>query len=307
MRVVFAGTPEPAVPSLERLIASDKHEVIAVVTRADAAAGRGRKQVRSPIGALADSHGIPVLTPASPSDPEFLDALAALEPDACPVVAYGALLPRPVLNIPRFGWINLHFSLLPAWRGAAPVQAAIAAGDDVTGASTFLLEEGMDTGPILGVVTEVVRPSDTAGELLSRLAISGAELLEATLDAIDAGEASALPQSVDGVSYAKKVTVDSARIDWTRSAATVERQIRAVTPNPGAWTTVGDIRMKVLPVTVSTESMEPGHIVVRKDGVYVGTASTAVVLGDIVPQGKKPMKALDWARGARLTETAVAQ
>lgn len=307
MRVVFAGTPEPAVPSLERLIASDKHEVIAVVTRPDAAAGRGRKQVRSPIGVLADSHGIPVLTPASPSDPEFLDALATLEPDVCPVVAYGALLPRPVLNIPRFGWINLHFSLLPAWRGAAPVQAAIAAGDDVTGASTFLLEEGMDTGPILGVVTEVVRPSDTAGDLLSRLAISGAELLEATLDAIEAGEASALPQSVEGVSYAKKVTVDSARIDWTRSAAAVERQIRAVTPNPGAWTTVGDIRIKVLPVTVSTERIEPGHIVVRKDGVYVGTASTAVVLGEIVPQGKKPMKALDWARGARLTEMAVAQ
>lgn len=317
MRVVFAGTPDPAIPSLERLISSSRHDVVAVVTRPDAAAGRGRKVGRSPIGALADRHGIPVLTPARPSDPGFLEALAALEPDVCPVVAYGALLPRPVLNVPKFGWINLHFSLLPAWRGAAPVQAAIAAGDDVTGASTFLLEEGMDTGPVLGVVTEMVKPADTAGDLLARLAVSGAELLEATLDAIEAGEASAIPQSEDGVSYAHKVTVDSAHIDWTASAAVVDRHVRSVTPSPGAWTTVGDIRLKVAPVTIAPASpeplalepvaLEPGQILVRKDGVFVGTATDAVLLGDIQPQGKKSMKALDWARGARLTETAVAR
>ncbi|KZF13066.1 methionyl-tRNA formyltransferase, partial [Rhodococcus sp. EPR-157] len=222
------------------------------------------------------------------------------------VVAYGALLPRPVLNIPKFGWINLHFSLLPAWRGAAPVQAAVAAGDDVTGASTFLLEEGMDTGPVLGVVTESIKPTDTAGDLLSRLAVSGAALLEATLDAIESGEASAVAQSEDGVSYAHKVTVDSARIDWSSSAAAVDRHVRSVTPAPGAWTTIGDIRLKVAPVTLSDMVLEPGHIVVRKDGVFVGTATNAVSLGDIQPQGKKLMKALDWARGARLTETAVA-
>lgn len=306
MRVVFAGTPDPAVPSLERLIASDKHDVVAVVTRPDAAAGRGRRVSRSPVGILADQHGIPVLTPDWPSDPQFIQALSELDPDVCPVVAYGALLPRPVLNIPKFGWINLHFSLLPAWRGAAPVQAAVAAGDDVTGASTFLLEEGMDTGPVLGVVTESIKPTDTAGDLLSRLAVSGAVLLEATLDAIESGEASAIAQSEDGVSYAHKVTVDSARIDWSSSAAAVDRHVRSVTPAPGAWTTIGDIRLKVAPVTLSDMVLEPGHIVVRKDGVFVGTATNAVSLGDIQPQGKKLMKALDWARGARLTETAVA-
>ena len=306
MRVVFAGTPDPAVPSLERLIASDKHDVVAVVTRPDAAAGRGRRVSRSPVGILADQHGIPVLTPDRPSDPQFIEALSELDPDVCPVVAYGALLPRPVLNIPKFGWINLHFSLLPAWRGAAPVQAAVAAGDDVTGASTFLLEEGMDTGPVLGVVTESIKPTDTAGDLLSRLAVSGAALLEATLDAIESGEATAIAQSEDGVSYAHKVTVDSARIDWSSSAAAVDRHVRSVTPAPGAWTTIGDIRLKVAPVTLSDMVLEPGHIVVRKDGVFVGTATNAVSLGDIQPQGKKLMKALDWARGARLTETAVA-
>nr|WP_179275327.1 methionyl-tRNA formyltransferase [Rhodococcus sp. 06-1059B-a] len=306
MRVVFAGTPDPAVPSLARLISSDRHDVVAVITRPDAAAGRGRKIGRSPVGLLADEHGIPVLTPQRPSEPEFLDALTALEPDVCPVVAYGALLPRPVLNVPKFGWINLHFSLLPAWRGAAPVQAAISAGDDVTGASTFLLEEGLDTGPVLGVVTETIGSTDSAGDLLGRLALSGAVLLEATLDAIEAGEASAVPQPVDGVSYAPKITVDSARIDWTSSAASIDRHVRAVTPSPGAWTTIGDVRLKVAPVTVSDVGLEAGHVLVRKDGVFVGTATTAVALGDVQPQGKKLMKALDWARGARLTETAVA-
>lgn len=306
MRIVFAGTPDPAVPSLERLLASEKHDVVAVVTRPDAAAGRGRKINRSPVGQLADSRGIPVLTPGRPSEPEFLEQLAALEPDVCPVVAYGSLLPRSVLNVPKFGWINLHFSLLPAWRGAAPVQAAIAAGDDVTGASTFLLEEGMDTGPVLGVVTESIAASDTSGDLLGRLAISGALLLEATLDAIEAGEASAIPQSDDGVSYAPKITVESARIEWSASASAVDRHIRAVTPAPGAWTTIGDIRLKVAPVTLADVELEPGRVLVRKDGVFVGTATNAVSLGDIQPQGKKTMKALDWARGARLTETAVA-
>lgn len=307
MRVVFAGTPDPAVPSLERLIESTKHDVIAVVTRPDAAAGRGRKIGRSPVGQLADANGIPVLTPRSPSEPEFLEALAAFEPDVCPVVAYGALLPRPVLNVPRFGWINLHFSLLPAWRGAAPVQSAIAAGDDFTGASTFLLEEGMDTGPVLGVVTEKIRPTDTAGDLLGRLAVSGAELLEATLDAIEAGEASAVPQSTDGISRAAKVTVDDARIDWARPSTVVDRHIRSVTPAPGAWTTIGDVRLKIAPVHTSEEELAVGQVLVRKDGVFVGTADRAARLGDVQPQGKKLMKALDWARGARLADEAVAR
>lgn len=307
MRVVFAGTPEPAVPSLRRLLESERHEVIAVVTRPDAAAGRGRKTMRSPVGQLADEHGIPVFTPAKPSDPDFVSQLTELAPDVCPVVAYGALLPQPVLDIPRFGWINLHFSLLPAWRGAAPVQAAIAAGDEITGASTFLLDAGMDTGPVLGVVTERVRATDTTGDLLTRLASSGADLLAATLDAIEDGTASAHPQPEDGISYASKVSVDSARIDWTRSAAFVDRHIRSVTPAPGAWTTIGELRVKIAPTTRSEDTLAPGEIAVRKSGVHIGTGTTAVVLGDVQPQGKKLMKALDWARGARLDDTAVAR
>lgn len=307
MRVVFAGTPEPAVPSLQRLLESERHEVIAVVTRPDAAAGRGRKTMRSPVGLLADEHGIPVFTPAKPSDPDFVAQLTELAPDVCPVVAYGALLPQPVLDIPRFGWINLHFSLLPAWRGAAPVQAAIAAGDEITGASTFLLDAGMDTGPVLGVVTERVRATDTTGDLLTRLASSGADLLAATLDAIEDGTASAHPQPEDGISYASKVSVDAARIDWTRSAAFVDRHIRSVTPAPGAWTTIGELRVKIAPTTPSEDTLAPGEISVRKSGVHIGTGTTAVVLGEVQPQGKKLMKALDWARGARLDDTAVAR
>jgi methionyl-tRNA formyltransferase len=307
VRVVFAGTPEPAVPSLQRLLESERHEVIAVVTRPDAAAGRGRKTMRSPVGLLADEHGIPVFTPAKPSDPDFVAQLTELAPDVCPVVAYGALLPQPVLDIPRFGWINLHFSLLPAWRGAAPVQAAIAAGDEITGASTFLLDAGMDTGPVLGVVTERVRATDTTGNLLTRLASSGADLLAATLDAIEDGTASAHPQPEDGISYASKVSVDAARIDWTRSAAFVDRHIRSVTPAPGAWTTIGELRVKIAPTTPSEDTLAPGEISVRKSGVHIGTGTTAVVLGEVQPQGKKLMKALDWARGARLDDTAVAR
>ncbi|OZC43953.1 MULTISPECIES: methionyl-tRNA formyltransferase [Nocardiaceae] len=307
MRVVFAGTPDPAVPSLRRLLESERHEVIAVVTRPDAASGRGRKTVRSPVGLLADEHGIPVFTPAKPSDPDFVSQLIDLAPDVCPVVAYGALLPQPVLDIPRFGWINLHFSLLPAWRGAAPVQAAIAAGDEITGASTFLLDAGMDTGPVLGVVTERIRSTDTTGDLLTRLASSGAELLNATLDAIEDGTAGAHPQPDDGVSYASKITVDAARIDWNRSAAYIDRHIRSVTPAPGAWTTIGELRVKIAPVQLVPDTLPPGAIEVRKSGVHIGTGTTALVLGDIQPQGKKVMKALDWARGARLDDTAVAR
>ncbi|MFD1813898.1 methionyl-tRNA formyltransferase [Rhodococcus gannanensis] len=310
MRVVFAGTPEPAVPSLARLLASGRHEVVAVVTRPDAVAGRGRKVTRSPVGLLADEHGIEVLTPARASDPDFLSRLTELAPDCAPVVAYGALLPRPVLDVPKFGWVNLHFSLLPAWRGAAPVQAAIAAGDDMTGSSAFRLEEGLDTGPVYGVATERIRETDTAGELLGRLAESGAFLLESVLDGIEDGALNAVPQSDDGVSHAPKVTVESARIDWTLPAVVVDRRIRSVTPAPGAWTQVGDLRVKVAPVTPVAEldaALEPGQFLVRKDGCYLGTATTPVRLSQVQPQGKKLMAAADWARGARLDPEVRAQ
>ncbi|WP_159922671.1 methionyl-tRNA formyltransferase [Rhodococcus sp. WAY2] len=307
MRLVFAGTPEPAVPSLERLIRSARHEVVAVITRPDAVAGRGRKVVRSPIGALADAHGIEVLTPERPSDPEFLARLTDLAPECAPVVAYGALLPQKVLDIPAVGWVNLHFSLLPAWRGAAPVQAAIASGDDMTGASAFRLEAGMDTGPVYGVVTERIRATDTAGDLLGRLADSGAVLLESVLDGLADGTITAVPQPGDGVSYAPKVTVEEARIRWDRTAVVIDRHVRSVTPAPGAWTTIGDVRVKVGPLTLTDDRLEPGEISVTKSEFLVGTSTVAVRLDRIQPQGKKQMSALDWARGARLDAKVRAQ
>ncbi|WP_194824592.1 methionyl-tRNA formyltransferase [Nocardia sp. XZ_19_231] len=305
MRLVFAGTPEPAVPSLRRLIESEGHEVVAVVTRPDAVAGRGRKIMRSPVGLLADEHGIPVFTPHKPSEPEFVAALTELAPDCCPVVAYGALLPQQVLDIPAHGWINLHFSLLPSWRGAAPVQAAIDAGDDMTGASTFLIEAGLDTGPVYGVMTEKIGLTDTAGELLARLADAGAVLLEKTLDGVEDGSLQAIPQSHDGVSYAPKVTVEAGRIGFDEPALAIHRHIRAVTPAPGAWTEVNGLRLKLGPVEMVEETLPEREIEVRKSGVFVGTSTTAVRLGQVQPPGKKMMNALDWARGARLTPGTV--
>ncbi|MBF6185811.1 methionyl-tRNA formyltransferase [Nocardia farcinica] len=307
MRLVFAGTPEPAVPSLRRLIASPRHEVVAVVTRPDAVAGRGRKITRSPIAALADEHGIPVLSPRTPAEPEFLDRLTELAPDCCPVVAYGALLPQAALDIPRHGWINLHFSLLPAWRGAAPVQAAINAGEEITGATTFQIEAGLDSGPVYGVVTEKIDVTDTAGTLLERLAETGARLLETTLDGVADGTLQAVPQPTEGVSYAPKVTPEDGRIRWDQPALAVNRRIRAVTPAPGAWTLVGGNRLKLGPVELVEEQLPERVIEVRKSGVFVGTATTAVRLDKVQPQGKKMMPALDWARGARLQPGAVVE
>ncbi|MEV3964597.1 methionyl-tRNA formyltransferase [Nocardia sp. NPDC050193] len=306
MRIVFAGTPDPAVPSLRRLLDS-RHEVVAVVTRPDAVAGRGRKLKRSPVGQLADEQGIPVFTPDKPGDPEFVEALTELAPDCCPVVAYGALLPPRVLEIPKYGWINLHFSLLPAWRGAAPVQAAIAAGDEITGASTFRIESGLDTGPVYGVVTERIAVTDTAADLLGRLADSGAALLEQTLDGVEDGTLQAIPQPADGVSYAPKITVEAAQVRWDQPALAVGRAIRAVTPFPGAWTTVAGNRLKLGPVELVEEVLPERQIEVRKTGVLIGTATTAVRLDQVQPQGKRMMAALDWARGARLDTGAVVE
>lgn len=301
MRLVFAGTPEPAAVALRALLASS-HEVVAVVTRPDARAGRGRGLRPSPVRAVAQEAGLPVLTPSSTRDPQFQGELAALEPDACPVVAYGALIPPDVLAIPRHGWVNLHFSLLPAWRGAAPVQAAIAAGDEMTGAATFLIEPALDTGPVYGVVTERIRDDDTAGDLLARLADSGARLLTATMDGIEVGTLTAVPQSGDGVSYAEKITVEGARVNWAHPAQAVDRHVRSVTPDPGAWTMLGGTRLKLGPVTVDPErSLEPGRVEATKKEVHVGTATDAVRLSQVQAPGKKPMRAADWARGARLT------
>ena len=307
MRLVLAGTPEVALPSLDALAASS-HEVVAVVTRPDALAGRGRLLVPSPVRLRAEELGMPVLTPPSPRDSAFQEQLRDLAPDACPVVAYGALLPRSALEIPVHGWVNLHFSLLPAWRGAAPVQRAIMAGDEVTGACTFLIEEGLDTGPVFGVMTETIRPTDTSGDLLGRLATAGAALLVATMDGIQSGRLAAKPQVSEGVSLSPKLTVDEARVDWTRPAPAVDRLVRGCTPSPGAWTTFRGERLKVLPVTaipVGDEATEakpgPGEVVVTKRAVLVGTGSGPVRLGLVQAFGRKPMAAADWARGVRIS------
>ncbi|GAA3335142.1 methionyl-tRNA formyltransferase [Amorphoplanes nipponensis] len=301
MRLIFAGTPEVTLPSLDALAASS-HEIIAVVTRPDAPAGRGRRLVRSPAGAWADERGIEVLTPQRPREPEFQERLRQLAPDCVPVVAYGALVPPSALEVPKHGWVNLHFSLLPAWRGAAPVQHAVLHGDEVTGASVFELEAGMDTGPVYGTLTERIRATDTSGDLLARLATEGAGLLVAVLDAIEAGTARAHPQPADGVSLAPKITVEDARVRWSDPAFAVDRRIRACTPAPGAWTTLRDERLKLGPVrpVANAVPLAPGELLVERTQVLVGTATTPVILGEVRAAGKKPMAASDWARGLRL-------
>ncbi|NBE84396.1 methionyl-tRNA formyltransferase [Micromonospora rubida] len=302
MRLVFAGTPAVAVPALAAVAASD-HELVAVVTRPDAPAGRGRGLVRSPVGAWADEHGVEVLTPARPREPEFLDRLRELAPDCAPVVAYGALVPPAALEIPRHGWVNLHFSLLPAWRGAAPVQHAVLHGDELTGASVFELEEGLDTGPVYGTLTDEVRPTDTSGDLLERLAHSGAGLLVAVLDAIAAGTGRAEPQPADGVSLAPKLTVEDARVRWGDPAFAVDRRVRACTPAPGPWTTFRGERVKLGPVVPVPDGPElkAGELLVEKSRVLAGTGTVPVTLGEVRAAGKKAMPASDWARGVRVS------
>ena len=305
MRVVFAGTPEVALPSL-RAIAASRHELVGVVTRPDAPAGRGRKLAASPVAELAEELGVPVLKPEHPKDPAFQEELRSLRPDCCPVVAYGAMLPQSALDIPPHGWVNLHFSLLPAWRGAAPVQRALWSGDEVSGATTFRIVRELDAGPTYGVVTERVRPTDTAGELLKRLADAGAPLLVATLDGIEDGTIEARPQPADGITVAPKVLVEEAELRWTEPAMAVDRRVRACTPAPGAWTTFEGERFKVGPVRPDPEGppLAPGELAVAKSSVHVGTGSAPVRLGEVKPFGKKQMAAADWARGVRLPSGA---
>ncbi|MFI1288770.1 methionyl-tRNA formyltransferase [Streptomyces sp. NPDC020792] len=304
MKLVFAGTPEVAVPALDALLASGRHEVAAVVTRPDAPAGRGRRLVASPVAERAEEAGIEVLKPLKPRDPEFLERLKEIAPDCCPVVAYGALLPRAALDIPARGWVNLHFSLLPAWRGAAPAQHSLMAGDEITGASTFLIEEGLDSGPVYGTVTERIRPTDTSGDLLTRLALAGAGLLAATMDGIEDGTLAAVPQPAEGVTLAPKITVEDARVDWTAPALRVDRVVRGCTPAPGAWTTFRGERLKLIQAAPAPQrtDLAPGALAVGKNDVHVGTGSYAVELLWVQAQGKKPMRAADWARGARIAE-----
>ena len=305
MRLIFAGTPEVALPSLNALVGS-AHEVVAVITRPDAPSGRGRRMVPSPVKARAMELGIEVWEPMRLKDPDFLDRLSAAAPDLCPVVAYGNLIPQAALDLPRQGWVILHFSLLPAWRGAAPVQHAVISGDQIIGASTFQIEAGLDTGPVFGTLTETVRPTDTSGDLLGRLADAGAGLLLATVDGIASGELVAVPQPAEGVSHAPKLTVEDARIDFALPAMAIDRRIRGCTPAPGAWTTFRGERLKLGPVTIAAVgegavagSLAPGELRVTKSQVEAGTATGPVVLGQLQALGKKPMPAADWARGIR--------
>ena len=300
MRLVFAGTPAVALPALRALLSS-RHEVVAVVTRPDAPAGRGRRMEQSPVAALADELGIKTLKPIRPNAPWFQAELRAIAPDCCPVTAYGALLPQSALDIPGCGWVNLHFSVLPAWRGAAPAQHAILRGDDITGASTFQIVRELDAGPVFGTLTEPILPADTSGDLLGRLAISGAELLVKTMDAIEDGTVRGVPQPADGISLAPKLTPADAHLDWKLPAHLIDRQIRACTPDPGAWTDFGATRFKLYPVTVAraTDPIPPGELRLADGAVYVGTGTRPARLGDVQPQGKRRMAAADWARGLR--------
>lgn len=309
MRVVFAGTPQVAVPALNAIAASD-HDLVGVVTRPDAPSGRGRKLVASPVAQRAEELGVTVLKPEHPRDPAFQAELSGLRPEACPVVAYGALLPQSALDLVPHGWINLHFSVLPAWRGAAPVQHAVWAGDEVTGATTFRIVKALDAGPTFGVMTERVRPDDTSGDLLARLAEGGAGLLVATLDGIADGSLEAREQPEEGASVAPKITVEDAQIDWTEPATALDRRIRACTPAPGAWSTQvvdGETqRIKLGPVHIEAERdpLRPGELEVAKNAVYAGTATTPVRLGEVKAFGKKLMPAADWARGVRVASGA---
>ena len=305
MRVVFAGTPEVALPALDAVAAS-RHDLVGVVTRPDARAGRGRRLVASPVAQRGEELGVPVLKPGHPRDESFAAALRELRPDCCPVVAYGALLPRSVLDIAPHGWVNLHFSVLPAWRGAAPVQHAIWAGDEVTGATTFRIVEALDAGPTFGLMTQTIRPDDTAGDLLARLAEGGAGLLVQTLDGIEDGSLEAREQPADGVSLAPKITVEDARVDWTEPALAVDRRIRACTPSPGAWSTWAGERIKLGPVSLvdrqPVDRLEPGRLEVSKNDVLVGTGTGPVRLGRVQAHGRKEMDAADWARGVTLSD-----
>jgi len=329
VRLVFAGTPAAALPTL-RALAASRHTVAAVVTRPDAPVGRGKKMHKSPVAELAEELGFETLQPVRPNEGWFLDRLRAIAPDCCPVTAYGALLPQAALDIPPHGWVNLHFSVLPAWRGAAPVQHAILRGDDITGATTFRIVKALDAGPVFGTLTEPIRPADTSGDLLDRLSVAGAELMVRTLDAIEDGTVRAVPQPTDGISIAPKLTPADSRVDWKLPAHLIDRQLRACTPDPGGWTEfdagtsteaslsteagqASAARLKLWPVTLAagaglisgageTPSLAPGDLLVDRNAVYVGTGTIPVRLGDVQPQGKRRMPAADWARGLHLDQ-----
>jgi methionyl-tRNA formyltransferase len=301
MRLLFAGTPEAALPSLRTLLDSS-HEVVGVLTRPDAPSGRGRRLTPSPVKALALEAGVPVLTPVTLRDERVQRQLSDLAPDAAPVVAYGNLVPRAALDIPRHGWVNLHFSLLPAWRGAAPAQRAVLAGQRGTGMSVFRLEQGLDTGDVLTTASTTIGEFETSGELLERMAIEGATVLLEALDALAAGTAAFTPQDHDLATHAPKLSTAEAEIDWTLPADRVSAHIRGMSPHPGAWTTLDGVRAKILGLEQAPEHapLPPGRIEATKRQVLVGTGTEPLAVSTLAPAGKRPMRAADWARGAAL-------
>lgn len=300
MRVLFAGTPAVALPTLQAILNSD-HDVVGVLTRPPARAGRKRALLASPVQEFAEEVGLPVITSDRPHQPDTVAAIRELAPEVAAVVAYGGLVREPALSLPERGWINLHFSLLPAWRGAAPVQHAIRAGDQITGATTFWIEAGLDTGPVLGTLTEQIRARDTSGDLLERLAEAGGPLMVATLDAVADGTADAQPQPATGISHAPRLTTAQAQLDWSQPAFAVDRSIRAFTPAPGPWTMLAGGRVKIGPVQPLSQGpqLAPGEILAEPQHVLVGTGTTPVRLGQLAQAGKGWMAAADWARGAR--------
>ena len=304
MRLVFAGTPAAAVPSLERLDAT--HEVTLVITRPDAPTGRRRLPTPSPVSLRARELGLPVL-PAARLDTVASAAIRAAQPDLGVVVAYGGLVPSELLGVPPHGWINLHFSLLPRWRGAAPVQHAIIAGDTVTGASVFRLVPEWDAGDVYAAVERPIRPNATAGDVIADLSEVGAELLTDVVDAIASGAAQAEPQS-GPITFAPKLTPDDARIRWDRDADAVVARIRGVTPEPGAYTTVAGTRLKLLQAGKSSAGpLPPGRLVPADGGVLAGTATSPVLLQRVQPAGRGAMSASDWWRGVRAVGPVAAE
>ncbi|MGP9536937.1 methionyl-tRNA formyltransferase [Brachybacterium sp. AOP43-C2-M15] len=305
MRLLFAGTPDAALPSLRTLLDS-RHEVVGVLTRADAPTGRGRKLRPSPVRTLAEEEGLPVLTPATLREESVQQQIRDLAPDAAPVVAYGNLVPQSALDIPRHGWVNLHFSLLPEWRGAAPAQRAVLAGQRETGMSVFRLEKGLDTGDVLASATTAIGAFETAGELLERMAADGADLLLSVLDALEDGTAVPAAQDHSRATHAAKLTPAEARIDWTLPADQVSAHIRGMSPQPGAWTLLGGDRAKILGVEPAPEHapLPPGRIEATRRQVLVGTGTEVIALSTLAPAGRRPMRAADWARGAALDADA---
>lgn len=296
MRIAFAGTPDAAVPTLQALINSP-HEIAFVITRPDAPKGRGQELTPSPVAKLAASNGLPIVKTSDLS--QVANQVADL--DAVVVVAFGGLVPKNLLDVPKFGWINVHFSLLPHWRGAAPVQHAIMAGDDVTGITTFRIEEALDSGPVLAYITTSIGNNETAGQLLDRLSIEGAQLALATLQGLANNSIHPLAQPLDGVSYAPKITTAVARINWQEPALVIARKIRAMTPSPGAWTMSGQDRFKLTPVKLVPEvtHLTAGQLAFVDGQVYVGTGSHAVELDQIQLPGKTFTAANNWARNLK--------